>query len=74
MFINLDSKNCPVTSCALMQKGCASAYTQGAVSVSASPAFELRAIKNKVSGYDQTICLKCSNGVKSVQQDNINIK
>lgn len=53
---------CPITSCSLMAKGCAVPYKNNNIRISDIFPYKLTAKIDDPSGWEDEICLQCSNG------------
>jgi hypothetical protein len=60
-FTNADSATCgALASCEIKASGCTNAYSAGNLVINASTG-KLEAKQNVDAGYDDTVCIKCSN-------------
>ena len=66
IFQNSDSKNCPITKCALKQKGCKSDYIGKNLKIKGK---EIEAI-NFMSNWAEDVCVECTNGKQTIKYDN----
>jgi len=65
-FTNSDSATCgAVASCAIKVSGCGSAYTGTNLVINASTG-KLEAKQNVQAGYDDTVCISCSNTLHTI--------
>jgi hypothetical protein len=65
-----NSDCCPIiTSCSLFEQGCLNAMSSP-VSMESSSPWVINAENDWDAGYDQTLCVTCTNGVQTIQVDN----
>jgi len=74
VFYNSDSSNCPVSSCKLLQKGCSGEYAGTNLKFEKVAPFDIKAKKNVEKGYDETVCISCTNGKAVVTKNNIRVR
>ena len=70
MFTNVNNADCGVfTACAVKPSGCTGSYS-GYAAIGASPNFALSIRQNIDAGYEETLCVECSNAAGStIQKD-----
>jgi len=72
-YLNVDSTNCPITSCALFDGGsCGSGTYSGATDVfmDASAPWHITMSVTEPAGYSWSTCVRCSNGAQTIDLDN----
>ena len=75
LFVNSDKTNCPILACSIKQEGCGLQYTGNKVlAVKESGTYEIRARQNIEEGYQETVCISCTNGVQEVSRDRLTVE
>ena len=73
-FTNADSATCgSLSTCVIKASGCSGTYSAGNLVINASTG-KLEAKQNVDAGYDDTVCIKCSNTLFTFEQDSLNVK
>lgn len=60
-FDNSNPENCPITSCELLKNGCVDANPEDSLKIDPTD-FQITSTVNKANGYNQNLCIKCTNG------------
>lgn len=62
VFVNQQPTFCKVNSCVLKDRKCISDYSGDRLSMSSSSPYQIQYVKNIENGYQEEICIQCSNG------------
>ena len=62
--------NCPLTSCQILEQGCANQLVVQAITMITSP-LGIQINLDLASGFMFTLCLRCSNGYQTEDLDNL---
>jgi len=77
-FINNEKKLCPVTTCKLLKKGCATAWDGGDgnnIQMAATAPWAVTIKDNTFDGYGASeMCVECDNEYQKIYYDNVQIK
>ena len=61
-FYNSEPTKCPIKSCTLKSKGCQTDSESVGVVLYTGPDYNVGYKEDIVEGYDDTVCLSCTNG------------
>ena len=70
-FENIGDSRCYIKSCEIKALGCQSKYTEGKITLGYSQPFYLRFNMKVEDGQTSNLCISCTNGVDTIDQDNV---